>query len=71
MIYDWDLTTIMIPEAAELAIMIGNINEWQVTIGETTYGGRERRRFYGIISFWLLITCLPQRSKDAIECYQK
>ena len=42
-IYDWDTNKYHgeIPEAAQTYSVIGNINEWQVTIGETTYGGRE------------------------------
>ena len=37
-IYDWDTNKYHgeIPEAAETYNVIGNINEWQVTIGETT-----------------------------------
>ena len=42
-IIDWDTHKFhgKIPEAAETYNVIGNINEFQVTIGETTYGGRE------------------------------
>ena len=42
-IYDWDTNKYHgeIPEAEETWNVIGNINEWQVTIGETTFGGRE------------------------------
>ncbi len=42
-IYDWDTNVYHgeIPEAEETYNVIGNINEWQLCIGETTYGGRE------------------------------
>ena len=42
-IYDWDTNQYHgeIAEAEETYNVIGNINEWQVTIGETTFGGRE------------------------------
>ena len=42
-IYDWDTHVLhgQIPEAAETYNVIGNINEYQVSIGETTFGGRE------------------------------
>ena len=42
-IFDWDTNEYHgeIPQAAETWNVIGNINEWQVTIGETTFGGRE------------------------------
>ena len=39
-IYDWDTKEYhgQIPQAAETYNVIGNINEYQVTIGETTFG---------------------------------
>ena len=39
-IYDWATNKYHgeIPEAAATYNVIGNITEWQVTIGETTYG---------------------------------
>ena len=38
-IFEWDTNKYLgeIPEAEETWNVIGNINEWQVTIGETTY----------------------------------
>ena len=43
LIYDWDTKEYhgKISEAAETYNVIGNINEYQVTIAETTFGGRE------------------------------
>ena len=57
-----------IPEAAETYNVIGNINEWQVTIGETTYGGREEMvDTTGIIDYGSLIYITLQRSRSARE----
>ena len=41
-IYSWDTNEYLgqIPEASETYNVIGNINEFQVTIAETTFGGR-------------------------------
>ena len=69
-IYDWDTNKYHgeIPEAAETYSVIGNINEWQVTIGETTYGGREEMvDSTGIMDYGSLIYVALQRSKSARE----
>ena len=69
-IYDWDTTKYHgeIPEAAQTYSVIGNINEWQVTIGETTYGGREEMvDSTGIMDYGSLIYVALQRSKTARE----
>ena len=48
--------------------MIGNINEWQVTIGETTFGGREELvNPSGILDYGSLIYITLQRCKTARE----
>ena len=69
-IYDWDTQVHhgAIPEAAETYNVIGNINEYQVTIGETTYGGREEMvDSTGLIDYGSLIYLGLQRSKTARE----
>ena len=69
-IFDWDSNKYYgeIPEAAETYNVIGNINEWQVTIGETTYGGREEMAdSTGIMDYGSLIYVALQRSKTARE----
>ena len=69
-IIDWDTHVIHgeIPEAAETYNVIGNINEYQVTIGETTYGGREEMvDTTGIIDYGSLIYITLQRSRSARE----
>ena len=69
-IFDWDSNKYygQIPEAPETYNVIGNINEWQVTIGETTYGGREEMvDSTGIMDYGSLIYVALQRSKTARE----
>ncbi|KAA6316305.1 Dipeptidase A, partial [termite gut metagenome] len=41
-IYEWDTGIYLgkIEQARQTYNVIGNINEYQVTIGETTFGGR-------------------------------
>ena len=57
-----------IPEAEVTYNVIGNINEWQVTIGETTYGGREEMvDTTGILDYGSLIYITLQRSRSARE----
>ena len=69
-IRDWDTNKYLgeIPEAEETYNVIGNINEYQVTIGETTYGGRpEMVDSTGLIDYGSLIYIALQRSKTARE----
>ena len=69
-IFDWDTKKYHgeIPEASQTYNVIGNINEFQVTIGETTYGGREEMvDTTGIIDYGSLIYIALQRSKTARE----
>ena len=72
-VYEWDTNKYLgeIPEAPETYNVIGNINEWQVTIGETTFGGREEMvDTTGIIDYGSLIYIALQRSKTAREAIQ-
>ena len=69
-IIDWDTKVYHgeIPEAPETYNVIGNINEYQVTIGETTYGGRDEMvDTTGILDYGSLIYVALQRSKTARE----
>lgn len=69
-IYDWDTNVYHgeIPEAAETYSVVGNINEYQVTIGETTFGGREEMvDTTGILDYGSLIYIALQRSRTARE----
>ncbi|MBE6248277.1 MAG: dipeptidase [Prevotella sp.] len=72
-IFEWDTNKYLgeIPEAEETYNVVGNINEWQVTIGETTYGGREEMvDSTGVIDYGSLIYIGLQRSKNAREAIQ-
>lgn len=69
-IYEWDTNKYLgeIPEAEQTYNVVGNINEWQLTIGETTYGGREEMvDSTGLIDYGSLIYITLQRSKSARE----
>lgn len=69
-IVDWESKKFIgrIAEAPETYNVIGNINEYQVTIGETTYGGRsEMVDPKGGIDYGSLIYLGLQRSKTARE----
>lgn len=69
-IVDWDTHKYIgkIPEAPVTYNVIGNINEFQVTIGETTYGGREEMvNPDGGIDYGSLIYLGLQRSRTARE----
>lgn len=69
-IYDWDTNVYHghIPEAEVTYNVIGNINEYQVSIGETTFGGREELvDTTGILDYGSLIYIALQRSKTARE----
>ena len=73
-VYDWDggMFRGRIPEVAHTYNVVGNMNEWQVAIGETTYGGLEALcEGQGIIDYGSLIYITLQRAKtarEAIKC---
>lgn len=72
-VYEWDTNKYLgeIAEAAETYNVIGNSNEWQVTIGETTFGGREEMAdSTGVIDYGSLIYIALQRSKTARQALQ-
>ena len=72
-VFEWDTNKYLgeIAEAAETYNVIGNSNEWQVTIGETTFGGREEMAdSTGVIDYGSLIYIALQRSKTAREALQ-
>ncbi len=69
-IRDWDTGKYLgqIKEASETFNVIGNMNEFQVTIGETTFGGREELAdSLGIMDYGSLIYVALQRSRTARE----
>jgi len=73
-VYDWDggMYRGQIPQVAHTYNVVGNMNEWQVAIGETTYGGIESLwEGPGIIDYGSLIYITLQRAKtarEAIKC---
>ena len=72
-VYEWDTNKYLgdIAEAPETWNVIGNTNEWQVTIGETTFGGREEMTdSTGVIDYGSLIYITLQRAKTAREALQ-
>lgn len=69
-VYEWDTGKYLgeIEQARETYNVIGNMNEHQVAIGETTYGGRpELVDTTGIIDYGSLMYIALQRSKTARE----
>ena len=72
-IFNWDTNKYqgVIPEAPQTYNVIGHINEFQVSIAETTYGGREEMEdSTGILDYGSLIYLALQRSKTAREAIQ-
>ena len=69
-VYDWDggMFHGQIPQVEHTYNVVGNMNEWQVAIGETTYGGLESLwGGQGIIDYGSLIYITLQRAKTARE----
>ena len=69
-VYDWDTGVFLgqIPEARVTYNVMGNINEHQVAIAETTFGGRpELVDTTGIIDYGSLMYIALQRSRTACE----
>lgn len=69
-IYEWDTNKFLgqIKQVQKTYSVVGNMNEHQLAIGETTYGGRsELRDTTGIIDYGSLIYITLQRAKTARE----
>lgn len=69
-IYEWDTHRFMgkIKQQAHTYSVVGNMNEHQLAIGETTYGGNESLvDTTGIIDYGSLIYVTLQRAKNARE----
>jgi len=70
---EWDTNKYLgkIPQARQTYNVIGNMNEHQLCIGETTYGGRpELADSTGIMDYGSLIYIALQRAKSAREAIQ-
>lgn len=69
-IIEWDTHKVLgrIPQARRTYWVVGNINEHQVSIGETTYGGREELMDpKGVIDYGSLMFIALERSRTARE----
>jgi dipeptidase len=72
-VYEWDTGEYLceIEQVRHTYNVVGNINENQVAIGETTYTGREELRdTTGLIDYGSLIYIALQRSRTAREAIQ-
>lgn len=69
-IYEWDTGKFLgrIKQVAHTYQVVGNMNEWQVSIGETTFGGRTQTVDTNArVDYGSLIYLALQRSKTARE----
>jgi dipeptidase len=70
-VYEWDTGKFLgqIPQVAETYNVVGNMNEHQVAIGETTYGGREElfTQAGAVVDYGSMMYIALQRSKTARE----
>jgi dipeptidase len=72
-INEWDTGKYLgkIPQVSHTYSVIGNMNEFQLSIGETTYGGRsELHNPSGIMDYGSLIYVTLQRAKTAKEAIE-
>lgn len=70
-VYEWDTGKFLgeIEQVAETYNVVGNMNEFQLTIGETTFGGRSElsKQTGALIDYGSLIYITLQRCKTARE----
>ncbi len=73
-VYEWDTGEYLgqIPQVTKTYNVVGNMNEHQVAIGETTYGGRSElgKQPGAIMDYGSLMFIALQRSKTAREAIQ-
>ncbi len=72
-VYEWDTGKFMgkITQVPHTYSVVGNMNQHQLSIGETTYGGRtELYDSTGVMDYGSLIYITLQRAKDAREAIQ-
>ena len=72
-VYEWDTGKLLgrIPQVKQTHNVVGNMNEHQLCIGETTFGGRkELTDSTGIMDYGSLIYITLQRAKTAREAIQ-
>ena len=69
-VYEWDTGQFLgrIPQVAHTYAVVGLMNEHQVSIGETTWGGREELRdSTGVVDYGSLMFLALQRARTARE----
>lgn len=70
-VYEWDTGKLLgkIPQVRHTYSVVGNMNEYQVALGETTYGGREElfHQKGAIVDYGSMMYMALQRSKSARE----
>ena len=69
-VYEWDTNKYLgqIPQVEQTYNVVGNMNEFQLSITESTWGGREELSdSTGIIDYGSLIYITLQRAKNARE----
>lgn len=72
-VIEWDTGKFLgrIPQPAQTFSRVGNINEHQLSIGETTFGGREElAKPNGIVDYGSLMYIALERAKTAREAIQ-
>ncbi len=73
-VYEWDTGKFLgkIKQARQTFNVVGNMNEYQVAIGETTYGGREDLQHQpdAIMDYGSMMYIAIQRAKTAREAIQ-
>ena len=73
-IYEWDTGKFLgrIPQPAHTYSVVGNMNEFQLAIGETTFGGRSElgSQSGAIVDYGSLIYIALQRAKTAREAIE-
>jgi dipeptidase len=70
-VYEWDTGKKLgkIPQVRHTYSVVGNMNEYQVALGETTYGGRDELQHQpqAVIDYGSMMYLALQRSKSARE----
>ena len=72
-VIEWDTGKFLgrIPQPAQTYSVVGNINEFQVAIGETTFGGREELKGpSGIIDYGSMMYIALERAKTARQAVE-
>jgi dipeptidase len=73
-VYEWDTGKLLgkIPQVRHTYSVVGNMNEYQVSLGETTFGGREElfHQPTALVDYGSMMYLALQRAKTAREAIQ-